>query len=75
LNNCFLVFVTTQDKVRTETYRSALLDNADQFKGKTVLDLGCGTGILAMFAAQAGAAKVVAVDQSDIIYHAMDIVR
>lgn len=61
--------------MRTETYRTALLDNAEQIKGTTVLDLGCGTGILAMFAAQAGAAKVVAVDQSDIIYHAMDIVR
>lgn len=28
-----------------------------------------------MFCAQAGAAKVIAVDQSDIIYYAMDIVR
>ncbi|XP_059484202.1 protein arginine N-methyltransferase 1 [Neocloeon triangulifer] len=63
------------DKVRTETYRNALLSNEKQIKGITVLDLGCGTGILSMFCAQAGAEKVVAVDQSDIIYHAMDIVR
>lgn len=37
--------------------------------------MGCGTGILSMFAAQAGAKKVIAVDQSEIIYQAMDIVR
>eukprot|EP00057_Strongylocentrotus_purpuratus_P029871 XP_780077.3 PREDICTED: protein arginine N-methyltransferase 3 [Strongylocentrotus purpuratus] len=40
-----------------------------------VLDVGCGTGILSMFAAKAGARKVIAVDQSDIVYQAMDIVR
>ncbi|PIK46335.1 hypothetical protein BSL78_16823, partial [Apostichopus japonicus] len=40
-----------------------------------VLDVGCGTGILSMFAAKAGAKQVIAVDQSEIIYQAMDIVR
>lgn len=40
-----------------------------------VLDVGCGTGILSMFAARSGARKVIAVDQSEVIYHAMDIVR
>lgn len=42
---------------------------------QVVLDVGCGTGILSMFAAKAGAKKVIAVDQSEIIYQAMDIVR
>ncbi|PNF31442.1 Protein arginine N-methyltransferase 3 [Cryptotermes secundus] len=63
------------DHVRTSSYRDALLHNTALWKDKTVLDLGCGTGILSMFAASAGAQKVIAIDQSDIIYHAMDIAR
>ncbi|KAJ2785900.1 hypothetical protein H4R18_000289 [Coemansia javaensis] len=59
-----------QDKVRTDGYRDFMYDNKDLFKGKVVLDVGCGTGILSMFAARAGAAKVVAVDNSDIIHRA-----
>lgn len=42
---------------------------------QVVLDVGCGTGILSMFAARSGAKKVISVDQSEIIYQAMDIVR
>lgn len=32
------------------------------FKGKTVLDMGCGTSVLAIFAKQKGAGKTVAID-------------
>uniref|UniRef100_A0A673M0J3 type I protein arginine methyltransferase n=1 Tax=Sinocyclocheilus rhinocerous TaxID=307959 RepID=A0A673M0J3_9TELE len=64
-----------KDKVRTESYRDFMYHNIDVFKDKVVLDVGCGTGILSMFAAKAGARKVIAVDQSEIIYQAMDIVR
>lgn len=63
------------DKVRTESYRDAFLTNANRFTDSVVLDVGCGTGILSMFAAKAGCRKVISVDQSDIIYHAIDIVR
>lgn len=63
------------DKVRTETYRDAIVMNADILKDKVVLDLGCGTGILSMFAASAGASTVYALDQSEIAFHAMDIIR
>lgn len=63
------------DKVRTESYRDAILKNSDAFKDKVILDLGCGTGILSMFCATAGAKKVYALDQSEVIYHAMDIIR
>ncbi|XP_005952958.2 protein arginine N-methyltransferase 3 [Haplochromis burtoni] len=64
-----------KDKVRTESYRDFMYSNPEVFRDKVVLDVGCGTGILSMFAAQAGAKKVIAVDQSEIIYQAMDIVR
>ena len=50
-----------KDKVRTGSYRAAILNNVHLFKDKTVLDVGCGTGILSLFAAKAGASHVVGV--------------
>ena len=55
-----------QDTVRTLSYRNAIAQNKDFFKGKVVLDVGCGTGILSMFAAKNGAKHVIGVDMSSI---------
>lgn len=39
-----------------------LLDNPDTVAGRTVLDFGCGSGVAAIAAATAGAARVIACD-------------
>ncbi|KAI0045962.1 protein arginine N-methyltransferase [Auriscalpium vulgare] len=64
-----------KDSVRTGSYRAAIINNPHLFEGKTVLDVGCGTGILSMFAAKAGAAHVVGIDMSNIIDQAIKIVQ
>ena len=43
-----------QDYVRTGTYYAAILENAADFEGKVVMDVGAGSGILSLFAAQVG---------------------
>lgn len=63
------------DQVRTDSYRDAIMKNSSLFKDKDVLDLGCGTGILSLFSSKAGAKNVFAVDQSEIIYNAMEIAQ
>lgn len=64
-----------KDQVRTLTYRSAMYNNKHLFKDKVVLDVGCGTGILCMFAKKAGAKHVYGIDMSSIIDHAKEIVK
>ena len=56
-----------QDVARTTIYQNAIHRNAKQcFAGKTVMDVGAGSGILSYFAAQAGARKVFAVEASGV---------
>uniref|UniRef100_A0A1B6DQB8 type I protein arginine methyltransferase n=1 Tax=Clastoptera arizonana TaxID=38151 RepID=A0A1B6DQB8_9HEMI len=64
-----------KDEVRTLTYRNAMINNRHLFKDKIVLDVGCGTGILSLFAAEAGAAKVIGVDCSNVVDYAKQIVK
>ena len=63
-----------QDTVRTLAYRDAIYLNKHLFRDKTVLDVGCGTGILSLFAARAGAKQVFGVDNSSIAIHAKQVV-
>ncbi|TFK70555.1 protein arginine N-methyltransferase [Pluteus cervinus] len=67
--------VMIQDKVRTSTYANFIQTHPGLFNDATVLDVGCGTGILSLFAAQAGAKRVIAVDASDIAEKAEKIVK
>jgi protein arginine N-methyltransferase 1 len=64
-----------KDEVRTTSYRNAMINNKHLFKDKIVLDVGCGTGILSMFAAKAGAKHVYSIDMSNIIHSAKQIVK
>jgi protein arginine N-methyltransferase 1 len=64
-----------KDEVRTLTYRNSMVNNTHLFKDKIVLDIGCGTGILSMFAKKAGAKHVYGIDMSSIIDHAKTIVK
>ncbi|KAH9707382.1 putative protein arginine N-methyltransferase 6 [Citrus sinensis] len=64
-----------KDRVRTETYRAAIMQNQSFIEGKVVVDVGCGTGILSIFCAQAGAKRVYAVDASDIAVQANEVVK
>ena len=54
------------DAVRTAGYWEALRGAVTP--GAVVLDIGTGTGIFAMMACQCGAARVYAIEPSDLIY-------
>jgi protein arginine N-methyltransferase 1 len=64
-----------KDKERTLAYKKAIDRNPDSFKGKIVMDIGAGTGILSIFAARAGAAHVYAIENAEIAYFAREIIR
>lgn len=59
------------DRVRIDTYHRGIIRNIHP--GDVVLDLGTGTGVLAMMASRAGARKVYAVEHSEFIEVAREI--
>eukprot|EP01038_Epipyxis_sp_PR26KG_P005788 gene5788-7986_t len=63
------------DHVRMRAYHSAIMNNRHLFQGKVVLDVGTGSGVLAIWAAKAGAAKVFAVEYTDMANHARQLVN
>ncbi|XP_010254329.1 PREDICTED: protein arginine N-methyltransferase PRMT10 [Nelumbo nucifera] len=63
------------DRVRMDAYFNAIFENKEHFRGKTVLDVGTGSGILAIWSAQAGARKVYAVEATKMSEHARELVK
>ncbi|KAK1417270.1 hypothetical protein QVD17_26396 [Tagetes erecta] len=63
------------DRVRMNAYFNSVFNNKHHFIGKTVLDVGTGSGILAIWSAQAGAKKVYAVEATKMAEHARELVK
>ena len=59
------------DSKRTAAFRNAIARRLT--RGLTVVDLGCGTGILGLLCLQAGAGKVYAIDSSPMISVAREV--
>ena len=59
------------DRERFAAYSKAMAKTVHP--GDTVLELGCGPGLLALLACRAGARKVYAVDSDEIVHHARQL--
>jgi SAM-dependent methyltransferase len=61
-----------RDSVRVMSYRRAISRHC---AGRTVVEIGCGSGLLSIFAAQAGARRVIAIEDSRIADLAAEMFR
>ncbi|VAW69589.1 hypothetical protein MNBD_GAMMA09-2541 [hydrothermal vent metagenome] len=61
------------DKIRMEAYRTAIFKTVKS--GDIVVDMGAGTGLLGIWALQAGASKVYAIEKTDAINLAREIAK
>jgi len=59
-----------EDPHRMDSYYNSIVGNPASFKDKVVLDVGTGSGILAIWAAKAGAKKVYAIEATYMAEHA-----
>ncbi|GMI39628.1 hypothetical protein TeGR_g6602, partial [Tetraparma gracilis] len=63
------------DTARMAAYHSSIMTNPALFKDKVVMDVGTGSGILACWAAQAGARKVYAIEYTDMAKNARKVMK
>ncbi|KAJ0977761.1 hypothetical protein J5N97_013235 [Dioscorea zingiberensis] len=63
------------DRVRMDAYFNAVFKNPHHFRNKVVLDVGTGSGILAIWCAQAGARRVYAVEATKMSEHARELIK
>ncbi|KAH8371765.1 hypothetical protein KR093_008795 [Drosophila rubida] len=55
-----------RDEVTMRGFKAAIEANAELFRGATVLEVGCGSGLLSFWVARQGAARVFAVEPTDV---------
>jgi len=60
-----------RDAVRVSAYRHAIAENV---QGKSVVEIGCGSGIFSLFAAQSGARQVIAIEETEIAELAKEMI-
>jgi ribosomal protein L11 methylase PrmA len=70
----FVLDITMMPLLKTRT-PSLSLKYRNDFKDKLVMDVGCGSGILSLFAAKAGAKKVYAIEASNVAKAAEKLVE
>ena len=67
--------IMLKDQHRMNAYYNAIMKNQHVFRDKVVMDVGSGSGILALWAAKAGAKRVYAVEYTDMAKHARNVVK